>query len=106
MIRPAGSRVSRGATERMYEMPINIDTEAAPIDPTVEKYQQLLGNLQGNILKSHGRDHSVHIFLQFAEDKDTVREGLRNVARTYVTSALTQYQESERYNRFGIAGTL
>ena len=33
------------------------------------KYETLLKDLQGNILKSHGREHSVHLFLKWKSDR-------------------------------------
>ncbi|MFM6278204.1 MAG: peroxidase, partial [Dolichospermum sp.] len=43
------------------------------IDPedVESKYQGLLTDLQGNILKGHGRDYSVHLFLEWKSDKVT-----------------------------------
>lgn len=43
------------------------------IEHGAEKYQKMLANLQGNILKGHGRDHSVHIFLKFTSEPHAVR---------------------------------
>jgi deferrochelatase/peroxidase EfeB len=42
------------------------------IEHGAEKYQKMLANLQGNILKGHGRDHSVHIFLKFTSEPHAV----------------------------------
>lgn len=47
-------------------------------------YEELLLDLQGNILKGHGRDHTVHLFLQFKPGqveplKDWIREFAKNI---------------------------
>jgi Dyp-type peroxidase family len=87
-------------------MPIDLDAELEPIDPDDPKYAGLLANLQGNILKGHGRDHTVHIFLEFAGDVETVRTHLAAVADRFVTSALQQHTESQQFKSFGIPGGL
>lgn len=45
-------------------MPIDLEKEKTPIDPAKGEYTQMLENLQGNILKGHGRDHTAHIFIK------------------------------------------
>jgi Dyp-type peroxidase family len=71
-------------------------------------YQALMKDLQGNILKSHGRDHVVHIFICFKqpvlEDPAAAKSWIRKFAATYVTSAQQQYDESIRYRRAKNAG--
>src|SRR3954470_15917213 len=87
-------------------MPIDLDTELEPIVPDDPKYAGLLANLQGNILKGHGRDHTVHIFLEFAGDAAAVRTCLAAVAERFVSSALQQHTESQQFKSFGIPGGL
>ena len=57
---------------------------ATGIDPTDPgKYEVLLQDLQGNILKGHGREHSVHLFVQWKpEQMDAMFStvSLKNVA--------------------------
>ncbi|MFF2144550.1 Dyp-type peroxidase [Kitasatospora sp. NPDC058190] len=89
-----------------------IDLKQTAIDPdlptvpptrnTQEAVRAALGDTQGNILKSHGRDHSRHLFITFAtgnaDDRQKARQWLASLARPeYVTSALTQYEEANRY---------
>lgn len=67
-------------------------------------YEELLLDLQGNILKGHGRDHTVHLFLQFKPGqveplKDWIREFAKNI-----TSAHQQAAEAELYRTEKIAG--
>jgi Dyp-type peroxidase family len=58
-----------------------------------------LENLQGNILQGHGRDRSVHIFLQFKiGQEDNVKDWIRNLAEG-ITSAQRQLEETERHRR-------
>ncbi len=44
-------------------MAVNLTEKS--IDPHAAKFKTMLENLQGNILKGHGRDHTVHLFLTF-----------------------------------------
>jgi Dyp-type peroxidase family len=64
----------------------------------------LLHDLQGNILKNHGRDASRHVFLHFkANQMHEVRQHLKSLA-WLVTSAHQQFVESERHKRTGQSG--
>ena len=60
-------------------MPIDINRS---IDHTATAVAPLLEDLQGNILKGHGRDHSVHLFLKLQANDDA-----RAAARTALASA-------------------
>ena len=71
------------------------------------KYQGLLEDLQGNILKGHGREHSVHLFVQWKRDRvKGVKEWIRAFTQTYVTSAKQQADEALIYRQSGIPGTI
>ena len=61
----------------------------------------MLGDLQCNILKSHGRDFAHHLFLQFTAPAGGVRAWLRGLAGTRVTSARTQFEESLAFKATG-----
>jgi len=63
------------------------------IDPTNAEAQKLLTNMQGNILKSHGREHTRHIFLQF--DSSKIGEAKAWISTLEVTSALLQLQDTK-----------
>src|SRR5262249_25464843 len=52
------------------------------------------------------RDHTVHIFLEFAGDVEAVRTHLAAVAEKCVTSALQQHTETQQFKSFGIPGGL
>lgn len=78
------------------------------IDPeNPGKYQALLEDLQGNILKGHGRDHSVHLFLQWKPDKIAeAKQWIKNFTQTYVTSAKLQADEALCYRQNGTRGSV
>jgi deferrochelatase/peroxidase EfeB len=78
----------------------------SPIDFRDEQYRELLRKLQGNILKGHGRDYTINIFLQFHVQGDELRKVLRWLAKEYVTSAYEQLAERDRYKRFAVPGGL
>jgi Dyp-type peroxidase family len=78
----------------------------APIDPRqLAAFGPELDDLQGNILKGHGRPHTAHIFLKFhAAETSRVREWIRNSIAPAVTSATRQLGEVARYKELGIPG--
>jgi Dyp-type peroxidase family len=78
----------------------------SPIDEDDFKVQALLERLQGNILKGHGRDFSVHIFFSFGDGIPAVRRQLAELTRQYVTSALRQRQETRNLKASGTPGGL
>lgn len=59
--------------------------------------QKLMQNLQGNILKGHGRDNTWNIFFEFGPDVAKSRRVLRELGNYHVTSAYAQLLESERF---------
>ncbi|MDQ4122830.1 MAG: Dyp-type peroxidase [Acidobacteriota bacterium] len=69
--------------------------------------RELLACLQGNILKGHGRDHTVHIFVKFSQKNvKTLRKNLIAFANDYVVSALQQQIEREQFKKYKIPGAL
>ncbi len=65
-------------------------------DPTVRPW---LNNLQGNILRGHGRDHGVHLFFSLSGDVALARRIVKHLATRYVRSALAQYQATVAYRQ-------
>ncbi|MEG4499832.1 Dyp-type peroxidase [Microcoleus sp. F10-C6] len=63
------------------------------------EFDDLLDEIQGNILKSHGRNHAVHLFLKFTCDEATAKQWISNFAHKYVTSALAQAEETKLYRQ-------
>ena len=61
------------------------------------EYEALLDEIQGNILKSHGRNHSVHLFLKFTCDPESAKQWIGNFTHQYVTSALAQAEQAKRH---------
>ena len=96
------------------QSPIDLDQETSPIDPESPKYVRLLANLQGNILKSHGRHHAVNLFLTFDDGTgeidpgkiDKIRRWISDFTARYVTSALRQHYETKEFKVNHITGRL
>jgi Dyp-type peroxidase family len=71
-----------------------------------ENPQKPLESLQANILRGHGRDQSIHIFLRFKEGKKTeVKQWIKELAER-ITSAQRHLEETERYRRDKTPGGL
>ncbi|MET0621354.1 MAG: Dyp-type peroxidase [Pyrinomonadaceae bacterium] len=86
------------------ENPIDLDQELEPIDPDDARYVPMLANLQGNILKSHGRDFAAHLFLRFTGETKGVRKWVADFTNRFVTSAFRQAQETREYKLNRISG--
>jgi deferrochelatase/peroxidase EfeB len=80
-----------------------LDNEA-PVDFRSPRYAPLFERLQGNVLKSHGRDFTLNVFLQCHRRGDALRTLLAELASRHVTSARDQLLASEAYRRTGIEG--
>ena len=77
------------------------------IDPSNPgEYGPLLDNLQGNILKSHGRDRSAHLFIKFTGLQSDVKQWIQDFANEYVTSASLQAQEAVHYRKTKQSGSI
>ena len=63
--------------------------------------QKMLKNLQGNILKGHGRDHTWNIFFQLGTGSPAAIAGSKRVLREFgnyhVTDAYTQLLTTELF---------
>lgn len=81
-------------------------SKAAPIDSSDPQFAPMLHNLQGNILKGHGRDHTVHLFFEFQDYRAVVQPALADLAGQYVTSAAQQLHDTQQFKDFGIPGGL
>jgi deferrochelatase/peroxidase EfeB len=63
------------------------------------EYKPLLEEIQGNILKPHGRNHAVHLFLKFKGDKEKAKKWIGEFTHTYVTSALKQAEQAKQFRQ-------
>jgi Dyp-type peroxidase family len=68
------------------------------------KEQKLLRNLQGNILKGHGRDHTWNVFFTFGDDNRKSRRLLRQLGNGFVTDAYKQLLATEAFKVDGKDG--
>ena len=82
--------------------------EIVEIDPlSNSEYRPLLQDLQGNIIKGHGRENAVHLFLRFKDgQQDKVKEFLGQFTRSYVTSALAQAYEAKKFREKKTKGSV
>lgn len=83
-----------------------IDLNITNIDLTDPVYEPLLRDLQGNILKSHGRENALHLFLRFTAEPAAVRYWLRDFSQHYVGSAADQLLKCEIFRKDGTCGGL
>lgn len=86
-------------------MPIDF-TEAKAYQP--EEIRDLLESIQGNILKGHGREHTIHIFVKFnaAGNVKNLRKKLAAAVKDLVNTAWQQQVESEQFRKYKIPGAL
>src|SRR5437867_3622811 len=99
---PASSLTKGGCI--MSKMAVDL---SRPIDRKSLSVAPLLEDLQGNILRGHGRDHTVHLFLKLRpEAVSDAKEWIKDFAAQYVTSAKKQFEEMDDFRRFRIIGSL
>lgn len=85
--------------DKLLESPIIWKTW--PVDSTVRR---VLGSLQANIVKGHGREHTHNLFWQFAgADPEALRAVVRRIGRE-MPSALDQLQAAEHFKKTGESG--
>ena len=80
-----------------------------PLDQESAEGRELLKDLQGNILKSHGRDHAMHLFICFGTPADErshaksvtgARKWLGDMVSKHVTSAAAQKDDRAKQKTF------
>ena len=83
-------------------MPIALD---APLRWRASNSDEIamLADLQGNILKGHGRRATRQLFLKFGEDQARARAFVRLLSH-FTTSALTQLNQAEAFKLTGLSG--
>ncbi len=77
-----------------------------PLDLGWPDAAAFLADIQGNILKSHGRDYAHHVFVRFGPDVKAVRAWLSTFAASHVTSAAAQNAQSAMWKAGGGPGQL
>jgi Dyp-type peroxidase family len=103
-----------GAYQKQTPPPPQTDaaSQALPVAALIDvknPANTFLHNVQGNILKGHGREHVRLLFLHFKSG--AAAADLKAKLRAYfdrgnVQSAIEQRQFEERFNKFGIPGRL
>lgn len=81
-----------------------INLKNAPIDQNDLTYDSLFSNLQGNILKQHGRSYTTNIFLKFDKNKHNSAKKWINNFSNQITSCKKQLSENANYKRNGVSG--
>jgi Dyp-type peroxidase family len=77
------------------------------VDPKDFTTDRILKNLQGNIIKGHGRDHTTHIFIHFDANKISSAKGwIRSFAEDNLTSSKKQLEEREAFKKNNKPGNL
>lgn len=74
-----------------------------PIDWKDPRFATMLAELQGHILKHHGRDHTNHLFLRFDGASDATKAAIRTIGG-HVLSALAQLRQVEEHRVTGSDG--
>jgi Dyp-type peroxidase family len=75
-------------------MAIDLTKPAKQVNIASNPYKVMLANLQGNALKSHGRNESRHVFLKFTGPKAKVRDWIRTKIAPRVLTAAAQRAQS------------
>ena len=63
------------------------------------EHEPLLNEIQGNILKSHGRNHAVYLFLKFNDNIEAAKQWIGSFSHRYVTSALEQAEQAKLFRQ-------
>lgn len=85
-------------------MPINLNAPLAWTKANADELK-LLQNLQGNILKGHGRDYTANIFFRFSTSQQRAsRRLLRDLANHHLTNAHRQLLATEHFKATGEGG--
>ncbi|MBP0492511.1 Dyp-type peroxidase [Pararoseomonas indoligenes] len=85
-------------------MAVNLDKALSWMNAN-ESEEVMLRRLQGNILKGHGRHHTVNVFFRIdAGRRAEMRAALRSIARDHMISALDQLDEARQFHAGGPPG--
>lgn len=82
-----------------------LDLTKSNVDPGDPQFIPMLGDLQANILKGHGRKFAYHIFLCLEAAKiDQAKNWLSEFAKTRLTSALEYEDARKKHKQYGVDG--
>jgi len=87
-------------------MSVKLDKPAKDVDITSPEYDAMLGHLQANILRPHGRNFARHIFLRFTADPAAVKSWIRARAASVTTAKEQLAQIASRRADPGFNGGL
>src|SRR5260370_41121159 len=77
---------------------MGVELKQTAIKLNEPNYQSFLADLQGGILKGHGRVYSAHLFIRFdTGNQPAARSWIREFARDYITSAQVQNEQIAAY---------
>jgi Dyp-type peroxidase family len=80
-----------------------IDTDPNSVNYSGDEYVAMLEDLQGNIVKSHGREFTTHLLIEFdGSNVAGVKDWIANVVAPMVTAALAQHQAAEAFRANGV----
>ena len=82
-------------TVKLHNLDPKTPNKVVPLNFDDPQFTHMLADLQGNILKGHGRDHTVHMFLQFKKNPDATKAWIAEFSRK-ITSATQQRKEASR----------
>jgi Dyp-type peroxidase family len=82
---------------------INLNAPLAWMNANLDE-QKMLQNLQGNILKGHGRDFTANVFFKFSADVAKSKRLLRELANYHITDAYRQLLDAKQFKETGVGG--
>jgi Dyp-type peroxidase family len=77
-------------------MAVLLNQPATAVDIDAAAYRPLLENLQGNILRPHGRNAARHVFIRFTKPAAQVRTWVREKIAPRVLTAAAQYDQAKQ----------
>lgn len=80
-------------TVKLNNLDPKTPNKVVPLNHDDPRYTHMLADLQGNILKGHGRDHAVHIFLKFKKDHPSTKAWIAEFS-CKITSATQQREQA------------
>ena len=72
-----------------------VDLNQKAINAHAPMLQQMMTNLQGNILKSHGREYTRHVFFSFGADVKKNKQLIKSLI-PFLTSSAKQFKSKKR----------